>query len=90
MLKTFEKVLSGTLLPVLSRTGRVDKGVSQSIVEGSQLPISTIERTIIDSVTYTKEIGGAGEALIWTRATFPANRLITQSSNKSQPEPTQV
>ncbi|MHB2035122.1 MAG: type IV toxin-antitoxin system AbiEi family antitoxin domain-containing protein [Nitrososphaerales archaeon] len=68
MLKKFEKVLSGTLLPVLSRTGKVDKGVSQSIVEGSQLPISTIERTIIDSVAYTKEIGGAGESLIWTRA----------------------
>ncbi|MCL5068229.1 MAG: hypothetical protein M1368_07745 [Thaumarchaeota archaeon] len=68
MLNKFEKELGGTLVPVLSRTERTDKGVSQSIIEGSQLPISTIERTIVDAVIYTKEIGGAGEALIWARA----------------------
>ena len=49
--------------------GKVDKGISQSIVEGSQLPISTIERTIIDSVTYTKE-SAVGDAPSWTRATL--------------------
>ena len=68
MLTKFEKELGGTLVPVLSRTERTDKGVSQSIIEGSQLPISTIERTIVDAVIYTKEIGGAGEALIWASA----------------------
>jgi predicted transcriptional regulator of viral defense system len=68
MLKKFEKELGGTLVPVLSRTGSVDKGVSQSIIEGSQLPISTIERTVVDAVIYTTEIGSAGEALIWARA----------------------
>ena len=69
MLKKVEKDLGGTLVPVVSRTSAVVyKGVSQSIVEGSQLPVSTIERTIIDSLLYTKEIGGAGEALLWTKA----------------------
>ena len=68
MLNKFEKELGGTLVPVLSRIEGVDKGVSQSIIEGSQLPISTIERTVVDAVIYTKEIGGAGEALIWARA----------------------
>ncbi|HZW56276.1 MAG TPA: type IV toxin-antitoxin system AbiEi family antitoxin [Nitrososphaerales archaeon] len=68
MLNRFEKELGGTLVPVLSRAGMSDKGVSQSIFEGSQLPISTIERTIVDTVIYTKEIGGAGEALTWARA----------------------
>lgn len=68
MLKKFEQELGGTLVPVLSRAGKEQKGISQSIVEGSQLPISTIERTIVDAVIYTNEIGGAGEALLWTRA----------------------
>lgn len=68
MLNKFEKELGGMLVPVLSRTAEIDKGVSQSIIESSQLPISTIERTVVDAVTYTKEIGGAGEALTWARA----------------------
>ena len=69
MLKKVEKDLGGTLAPVVTRTSAVvDKGMSQSIIDGSQLPISAIERTIIDAVVHTKEIGGAGEALLWTRA----------------------
>lgn len=69
MLKKAEKDLGGTLAPVVARTSPiVDKGVSQSILEGAQLPVSTIERTIIDAVVYTEEIGGAGEALLWTKA----------------------
>ncbi|MHB1868450.1 MAG: type IV toxin-antitoxin system AbiEi family antitoxin domain-containing protein [Nitrososphaerales archaeon] len=69
MLKKAENDLGGTIVPVVTRTSTViDKGVSQSIVEGSQLMVSTIERTIIDAVVYTKEIGGAGEALLWTKA----------------------
>ena len=71
LLKKAEKDLGGLLVPVVARTSTiVDTGVSQSIIEGSQLPVSTIERTIIDSVVYTEEIGGAGEALLWTRATM--------------------
>ena len=69
MLKKSEKDLGGTLTPIVARTGpAIGKGVSQAILDGSQLPISTIERTIIDSVVYTEEIGGAGEALLWVRA----------------------
>ncbi len=64
-----EKDLGGILMAVVARTGpTIGKGVSQAILDGSQLPISTIERTIIDSVVYTEEIGGAGEALLWVRA----------------------
>ncbi len=69
MLKKAEKDLGGILMAVVARTGpTIGKGVSQAILDGSQLPISTIERTIIDSVVYTEEIGGAGEALLWVRA----------------------
>jgi predicted transcriptional regulator of viral defense system len=68
MLNEFEMELGGILVPVLSRTGRVDKGFSQSIIDGSQLPVSTLERTLVNAIIYTKEIGGAGEALLWARA----------------------
>jgi predicted transcriptional regulator of viral defense system len=69
MLKEAEKDVGGILTPVVGRTGStIGRGVSQAILDGSQLPISTIERTIIDSVVYTKEIGGAGEALRWIKA----------------------
>ena len=69
MLKRVEEDLGGRLTPIVAHTGSVlDKGVSQAIVDGAQLPVSTLERTIIDSVIYTEEIGGAGEALLWTRA----------------------
>jgi predicted transcriptional regulator of viral defense system len=70
MLKKFEKELGGILVPVISRTERADMGLSQSIIDGSQLLVSTLERTIVDSVIYTKEIGGSGEALLWARSVF--------------------
>ena len=69
MLKRVEDDLGGSLTPVVTRTGTVlDKGVSQAIVDGAQLPVSTLERTIIDSMVYTEEIGGASEALLWAKA----------------------
>lgn len=68
MLKGVEGHLGGSLTPVVARTGSVlDKGLSQAIVDGAQLPVSTLEKTIIDSVTYTEEIGGVGEALLWVK-----------------------
>jgi predicted transcriptional regulator of viral defense system len=71
LLKKAEKELGGILTPVAARTGSViEKGVSQAILDGSQLPISTIEKTIVDSVVYTEEIGGAGEALLWMKASL--------------------
>lgn len=69
LLKSAEEDLGGTLTPVAARTSPIiEKGVSQAILDGVQLPISTIERTIVDAVIYTEEIGGAGEALLWTNA----------------------
>lgn len=68
MLKRLEKDLGGTIVPVVAHTlATIDKGITQSIIDGSQLLISTIERTIIDAVMFTEEIGGPGEALLWTR-----------------------
>ncbi len=69
LLKKAEKDLGGILVPVPARVGLITgKGVSQAILDGAQLPISTIERTLVDAVLYTGEIGGAGEALLWARA----------------------
>jgi len=67
LLIKFERELGGLLIPVASRSS-TGAGLSQSIMDGSQLPISSLERTIVDAVIYTREIGGAGEALLWTRA----------------------
>jgi predicted transcriptional regulator of viral defense system len=69
LLEKAEKDLGGTLTPVAARSGlTIEKGVSQAILDGAQLPISTVEQTLVDAVLYTEEIGGAGEALLWARA----------------------
>jgi len=61
-----EGELGGVLSPVTARIP-IGTGLSQAILDGTQLSVSTVERTIIDSGVYTKEIGGAGEALLWTK-----------------------
>jgi predicted transcriptional regulator of viral defense system len=69
MLDRFEEVLGGSLTPLHVRAGSaLESGVSQTILEGVQLPVSTVERTIVDAVVYTNEIGGAGEALLWAKS----------------------
>ncbi len=69
LLTRAEGDLGGILVPVAARDGLItSKGVSQAVLEGAQLPISTVERTLVDAVLYTEEIGGAGEALLWARA----------------------
>ncbi len=69
LLKRAERDLGGILVPVTTREGSItSKGVSQAVLEGAQLPISTVERTLVDAVLYTEEIGGAGEALLWAKA----------------------
>jgi predicted transcriptional regulator of viral defense system len=69
LLKRAERDLGGILVPVAARDGLItSKGVSQAVLEGAQLPISTVERTLVDAVLYTGEIGGAGEALLWAKA----------------------
>jgi predicted transcriptional regulator of viral defense system len=73
-LKKVEKDLGGILVPVAERAGLItSKGVSQAILDGAQLSISTIERTLVDAVLYTEEIGGASEALLWSRAALSKN-----------------
>ena len=69
LLKKAERDLGGTLTPVAARSGSIiERGLSQAILDGAQLPISTIEQTLVDAVLYTEEIGGAGEALLWAKA----------------------
>jgi predicted transcriptional regulator of viral defense system len=69
LLKRAERDLGGILVPVAAREGLItSKGMSQAVLEGAQLPISTVERTLVDAVLYTGEIGGAGEALLWANA----------------------
>jgi len=69
MLDGYEDAIGGSLTPLPVRSGSaLDRGVSQAIMEGVQLPVSTLERTIVDAVTYTEEIGGASEALLWVKS----------------------
>lgn len=64
MLKKYDKELGGIIVPVVSWAD-AGSGSSQTIVDGAQLPVSILERTIVDSVIYTKQIGGSGEAILW-------------------------
>jgi len=44
---------------------------TQALFEGIQLPLPTLEQTLIDSVIYTEEIGRPQEkALTWFRSAF--------------------
>ncbi|MBX8638430.1 MAG: hypothetical protein KIY11_08775 [Thermoplasmata archaeon] len=75
MLKNEEENLGGELIPVVSNISPLlVRGVSHATIEGTQIPVSTLERTIIDSVIYTEKIGGAGEALTWAK--FALNRGV--------------
>ena len=67
MLEKYQRELGGRLLPVAARSGLVKAGVSQTILGGAQLPASTLERTVVDSVVYTDRVGGVAEALLWAR-----------------------
>lgn len=79
MLEGAEAELGGTMAPVNSRTPReMTMGTSQAVLDGTQLLLSTTERTVIDATLYTREIGGAGEALLWTRTAFAANLVDFQ------------
>jgi len=75
MLEKKENVMGGILVPVKSRMSRnIISGISQTILEGSQLPISGIERTLIDATIYTEEIGAVGEALLWFRSALSSQQ----------------
>ncbi len=62
--------MGGELIPIKTRTPSKLVGTSQVIMEGTQMPVSTRERTVIDAVIYTEEVGGAGEAVTWVRNAF--------------------
>ena len=61
------------LRPIKAKTrDDFDLGITKKVLDVTELPISNVERTIIDSVAYTDEIGGADEALRWTRVAVNA------------------
>lgn len=83
--------LGGELRPIKSKVPAiVDDGITQKVIDETQLPISTVEATLIDGMTYTDEIGGADEILHWMRTAVSANlvnpdelaRLTRSVSNK--------
>jgi len=75
MLEKKENRIGGILVPVKSRMSRnTVSEVSQAILEGSQLPISGIERTLIDATIYTEDIGDVGEALLWFRSALSSQQ----------------
>lgn len=71
MLEKHHRILGGFVVPVttqIKRGKRFEQGLSQSIVDGAQVFVSTAERTLVDSTIYTSAIGGAGESLTWAKA----------------------
>jgi len=66
--------LGGELKPIKSKVETiVDDGITQKVIDETQLPISTVEATLIDGITHTDEIGGADEILRWMRTALSAN-----------------
>ncbi len=62
------KKLGGELKPVKSKTPAIaDEAITRKVIDETQLPVSTVEATLIDAVTYSNEIGGADEVLRWMR-----------------------
>ena len=77
MLEGKESTLGGVIAPVTSRTGNISKlETTQAMFEGIQLPISTKEKTIVDAMVYTDEIGGIGDATAWVRTSLGTTALI--------------
>jgi len=78
MLENKESTIGGVLAPIKSHTPKnMISGISQAVLEGSQLPISGIERTLIDATIYTEEVGGAGEALLWFKTVLSSRQLLS-------------
>lgn len=66
--------LGGELRPIKSKVETiVNDGITQKVIDETQLPISTVEATLIDGITHTDEIGGADEILRWMRTALSAN-----------------
>jgi len=68
------ELMGGEIKPIRSKLLEIgDDGITQKVVDETQLPISTVEATLIDGMTYTDEIGGADEILRWLRTALAAN-----------------
>ncbi len=75
MLRNKER-LGGELRPIKSKIPAiVDDGITQKVIDETQLQISSVEATLIDGMTYTDAIGGADEILHWMRTAVSANLL---------------
>jgi predicted transcriptional regulator of viral defense system len=60
--------LGGELRPVKSKVSTViDHGITRKTIGETQLPISNVEATLVDGMTYTDEVGGADEILHWMK-----------------------
>ena len=75
MLGKIEK-LGGELRPIKSKVSTIAyDGVTQKLIEETQLHISTVERTLLDGLMFPDEIGGADEILRWIKTALGANLL---------------
>jgi predicted transcriptional regulator of viral defense system len=68
--------LGGELRPVKSKVSAViDHGITRKVIGETQLPISTVEATLVDGMAYTEEIGGADEILLWMKTAVGGNLI---------------
>jgi predicted transcriptional regulator of viral defense system len=66
--------LGGELRPIKSKVMTiVEDGITQKVIDEMQLPVSTVEATLIDGITHPDEIGGADEILHWVKTALGAN-----------------
>jgi predicted transcriptional regulator of viral defense system len=68
--------LGGELRPVKSKVSSVvDYGITRKVIGETQLPISSVEATLVDGTTYTEEVGGADEILHWMKTAVGGNLI---------------
>lgn len=68
--------LGAELRPIKAKTrDEFDIGITRKVLDVTELPISNIERTIVDGVAYTEEIGGPDEILRWARVAANAGLI---------------
>jgi predicted transcriptional regulator of viral defense system len=68
--------LGGEVRPVRLKVSTViDYGITRRVIGETQLPISTVEATLVDGMTYTDEVGGADEVLQWMKTAVGGNLI---------------
>jgi predicted transcriptional regulator of viral defense system len=69
-----KKQLGGEIRPIKSKAGAIfDEGLTTKVFDETQLPISTVEATLLDGVIYADEIGGADEILRWMKTALSSS-----------------